>query len=216
MGIQKTVEPGLLSAVAQLPKLRAEEAVDVLADSFYEYPVMRHIIGAAGDSYGGRLYKLMRFFVAARFSREEPVLAVSENESALGVAILTPPVQRDAPSTLAEHRESLWKELGKRARSRYEGLGDIWQQFTVPDPHYHLNMIGVLNAHSGRGLGRRLLDAVHDMSLAEPGSSGVSLTTEDANNVPLYEHFGYEVIGHEKVTPELETWGMFRPDSHGW
>ena len=24
-----------------------------------------------------------------------------------------------------------------------------------------------------------------------------------------YEHFGCEVVGHVRVTPELETWGLF-------
>lgn len=213
MGIQKTLETDSRPAVVELPEERAEEAVDVLADSFVDYPVMRHIIHDAGDSYGGRLYKLMRFFVAARYCRDEPVLAVSENESVVGVAILTPPVQREAPGTLAEHREALWQDLGKPARQRYEELGNVWQRFFVPDPHYHLNMIGVLRSHGGRGVGRLLLDAVHDLSLADTGSSGVTLNTEDENNVPLYEHFGYEVTGHQKVTPELETWCMFRPDN---
>jgi hypothetical protein len=37
----------------------------------------------------------------------------------------------------------------------------------------------------------------------------VSLTTEVPQNVRLYEHFGYEVVGHARVSPELETWGLF-------
>ena len=37
--------------------------------------------------------------------------------------------------------------------------------------------------------------------------------TEDAGNVALYEHLGYEVTGHAIVAPELETWNFFRPDS---
>jgi hypothetical protein len=40
----------------------------------------------------------------------------------------------------------------------------------------------------------------------------VTLNTEDPNNLKLYEHFGYEILGHVQVSEALETWGLFRPD----
>ena len=153
-----------IATVEQLPVVRAEQAVNVLADAFSQYPVMQHIIGEVGEDYDSRLRKLMRFFVAARYCRNEPVLAVSENERAVAVAILTSPFQAEAPSSLAKHRESVWQELGQEARSRYEALGAFWQLFTLPEPRYHLNMIGVLKEHAGSGFGRLLLDAVHELS----------------------------------------------------
>ncbi len=201
-----------IAVVERLTTDRAEQAVDVLVDSFYEYPVMRHIIGETGDEYEGSLRKLVRFFVAARYCRDEPVLAIKEADRAVAAAILTPPYQREAIPSLAKHREALWKELGQDARSRYEALGDLWKLFEVPEPHYHLNMIGVLKSHAGSGYGRILLDAVHELSHGDPDSTGVSLNTEDENNIPLYEHFGYRVIGHVKATDGMDTWVMFRED----
>jgi ribosomal protein S18 acetylase RimI-like enzyme len=201
-----------ITSVEQLSVVHAEQAVVVLADSFAQYPVMQHIIGSAGEDYDSRLRKLMRFFVAARYCRNEPVLAVSEREQAVAVALLTSPFQPEAPSSLAKHRESLWQELGQAARSRYEALGKVWQLFTIPEPRYHLNMIGVLKSHAGRGYGRMLLDAVHELSAGDPASTGVSLNTEDEINVPLYERFGYEIQGHVRAAEDLETWVMFRPD----
>jgi len=201
-----------IATVEQLPVVRAEQAVVVLADAFSEYPVMQYIIGDVGDDYDSRLRKLLRFFVAARYSRNEPVLAVSEDEQAVAVAILTPPFQAEALPWLTKHRESVWQELGRAARSRYESLGSFWGLFTLPEPRYHLNMIGVLKEHACSGYGRLLLDAVHGLSLGDPDSTGVSLNTEDESNVPLYEHFGYEVVGHVNAADNLHTWVMFRPD----
>ncbi len=201
-----------ITSVEQLSVVHAEQAVVVLADSFARYPVMQHIIGSAGEDYDSRLRKLMRFFVAARYCRDEPVLAVSEHEQAVAVALLTSPFQPEAPSSLAKHRESLWQELGQAARSRYESLGEFWQKFTIPEPHYHLNMIGVMKSHAGSGYGRLLLDAVHERSAGDPASTGVSLNTEDEINVALYEHFGYEIQGHVGAAEDLETWVMYRPD----
>ena len=60
----------------------------------------------------------------------------------------------------------------------------------------------------GRELG--LLECVEEISRDRPDSAGVSLSTEDPRNVPLYEHFGYRITGHARVAPELESWGFFR------
>jgi hypothetical protein len=40
----------------------------------------------------------------------------------------------------------------------------------------------------------------------------VTLSTEDPANVPLYQHFGYQVTGHTRVAPALEAWVFFRPN----
>jgi GNAT superfamily N-acetyltransferase len=81
----------------------------------------------------------------------------------------------------------------------------------VPGAHHHLNMIGVRRAHQGRGLARALLEAAHDLAKAHPGSGGVSLTTEYAGNLALYERFGYRVHAHARVGEGLESWTLFRP-----
>jgi GNAT superfamily N-acetyltransferase len=201
------------SAVEQLPAERAVEAVAVLCDSFHDYPVMRHVIGDAGDEYDKRLQTLIGFFVAVRYSRGEPVLAVSDAGKAVAVAILTLPVQREAPAEVAEHRRAVWQELGAAARGRYEALGESWQEFAIAEPHYHLNMIGVHRSCGGHGLGRLLLDSVHEMSRRDPHSIGVSLTTEVESNVGLYLHFGYDLVGHAKAADAPDTWVFFRRDS---
>jgi GNAT superfamily N-acetyltransferase len=56
-------------------------------------------------------------------------------------------------------------------------------------------MLGVRRAWHGRGVGRLLLNAVSDLASADARSSGVSLTTETPENVKLYEHCGYSVVG---------------------
>ncbi len=173
------------SAVEHLPPERAEEAVVVLCNSFRDYPVFPYVIGETGDEYDKRLHTLIGFFVATRFYRDEPILAVSDAGRAVAVAILTPPVRREAPAEFAEHRKTVWEELGAAARGRYEALNESWQEFAIAEPNYYLNMIGVSRSHSGRGLGRVLLDAVHEMSRRDPDSTGVSLTTEVEINVGL-------------------------------
>lgn len=188
-------------------------AVDVLCEAFYDYPVMRNVIGSVGGDYDRRLHMLINFFVMARVWRGEPILGVSNGSDLVATAILTLPGKRQPPAELARLREAVWRELGQSARLRYETFGEATRKFEISQPHYHLNMIGVRHSHHGKGLARQLLDAVHAISHRDPVSLGVTLTTEDFRNVSLYRHFGYQVVGHARVDAQLETWNLFRANN---
>jgi len=215
-------------AVRRLSPSTRAEVVSVLCDAFHEYPVMRFVIGDGGERlaagsivydqrevYDRRLHSLVDFFVQARLSREEPVLGVTERGHLLAAALVTPPGERPLPPSLLQQREELWSELGPAARARYEAFGRATSAFAIERPHHHLNMIGVRRSHAGRGLARRLLHAVHEMSANDAESCGVTLTTEDPAKVTLYEHFGYRRVGHVHVADALESWGFFRADTAG-
>ena len=195
------------------------EIVSVLSDAFHDYPVMQHILGqdAPGASpYPVRMHRLVQLFVSERAYRNEPLMGVRDANGVLvGSAIMTLPGSPDSPPTLVALRESIWAELGAEPRRRYDAYASAANFFAGLAPHHHLNMIGVRRTHQGLGLSRQLLTAVHDLSQADPVSPGTSLTTERAVNVPLYEHFGYRVLGHTRVTSALETWGLFRPRAPG-
>jgi GNAT superfamily N-acetyltransferase len=73
-------------------------------------------------------------------------------------------------------------------------------------------MLAIPPRYQGRGLARPLMEAVRTLSREYPESRGVTLTTEQPKNVPLYRHFGYDVVARREIAPGLETWGFFRPD----
>lgn len=204
---------------AALPVHRLSEAyvrhvVDVLCNAFHDYPVMRYVIGPVGGDYDRHLRTLTNFFVMARVWREEPILGIFDGEELVAAATLTLPGKRQPPAALAQLREAVWRELGEAARLRYEAFGQATRKFDMNPPHYHLNMIGVRRSHAGRGLARLLIDAVHGISQSDPASHGVTLTTEEPSNVSLYQHFGYEIVGHARIDAQLETWGFFRPNQN--
>ena len=188
----------------------ADEALGPLCEAFADYPVMRHVLGPDGD-YRARLRTLIGFFLAARVFRKDPILALHSGGEVSGVAICTLP-GGTAPPELQEARESAWATLGDDARERYDQWGRVWEPLAVAEPNIHVNMLGVPPRFQGRGLGRALLERVHDMSRDHPDSVGITLTTESAANVPFYERLGYRIVGRGRIGPGLETWGFFRPD----
>jgi GNAT superfamily N-acetyltransferase len=193
-----------------LPPARAEDIIDVLCDAFFDYPVMRYVLGTAPD-YAERLRTLIGLFVGVRVVRNDLMLGVEDDAGTLtAVALVNLPGDRVVPPSFERHREAVWAELGEAARARYDAYGTASRALNPVEPHHHLGMIGVRRSHHGQRLGRALLDHLHTVVDAVPGSRGVSLNTELPRNVALYEYFGYRITGHTRVAPELETWGFFR------
>jgi len=187
------------------------EVVDVLCESFADYPVMTYVLGEKSGT-SARLTELIHFFVMARVFGDEVMLGIGGPTHLNAAALISRPVWGGNAPELAELRENVWTELGIQARHRYENFGAACALSDPGVDHLHLNMIGVREAAQGKGLGRRLLERVQEMSRSDEKSRGVYLTTENPENVGLYTYFGYEIVGHQFVSPELETWSFFRPD----
>jgi GNAT superfamily N-acetyltransferase len=202
----------LMTTVLRLGEEHVPEVIRVLCDAFYDYPVMRYVLGGHPDDYEGRLSTLIHFFVMARVLRNEELLGTMDGADLAATALVSYPGRGGPPAELLALRDEVWDKLDSESRSRYEAFGRACAPFEVEVPHIHLNMIGVSRASQGSGLGRKLMDHVHLMSHGDTSSQGVTLTTEDPANVPLYEHFGYRLVGHVTLSPTMGTWGFFRPD----
>ena len=199
--------------IITLTPSQAGEAVDVLCDAFFAYPAFTYVLGPASNDYGSQLRRMMDFFLWARFLKDDLVKGVATEEGDIaGVATITLPDGGDTPQEILERRDALWQHLGEAAFRRYAAMGESLEDLVIDLPHFHLNLIGVKRDFAGRGLGRVLLDAVHEASAGHETSAGVALNTEDPANITLYERFGYETVGRARVSDELETWLMFRAD----
>jgi hypothetical protein len=204
------------AGIENLSADRVGDAAEVLADAFFDYPVMRYVIGEVGDDYPRRLRRLVEFFTVARFVRGDVVLGVRVKGRLVAVAnINRPRLGATEPATagdpLEPYRRKVWDELGAASRARYEEYGAVAARSPFPEPSFHLGMIGVRRVDTGDGHAGRLLERLHQMSGNHPESRGVSLATEMRRNLTLYEHFGYRVVSHDRVG-DFETWGLFRSE----
>jgi GNAT superfamily N-acetyltransferase len=203
-----------MSKVRVLGPEAVPEVADVLVDAFYDYPVMRFVLGES-PSYESRLRTLTTFFVQARVVRGEWLLGIPDTDAdGLRAAATVTKPSRESPPAVAELREQTWASLGPESRERYEAFGRASAPFEVAEPHLHLSQIGVRSQFRGLGLARVLLEATHSLSLEDAESEGVTLTTEAEGNVGLYQHFGYRVVGRTEVEGAFTTWGFYRPDGH--
>lgn len=194
---------------------RVDDIVDVFCDAFHHYPVMRFVVGPEPQGMEARLRALIGYFVSRRVAHRAPMFGMFVDGALVAAATMTRPGEGEMPPAVVERAAALWRTLGDAARLRYEAYARAAKPLTTDRRHHHLNMIGVRRQWHGRGLARPLLEAAAQLAAADPDSAGVTLTTEHPPNLLLYEHFGYRIIGHARVAPGLETWGLFqeKPES---
>jgi GNAT superfamily N-acetyltransferase len=186
------------------------EVSGVLCEAFYNYPVMKYVLGEKED-YDSRLRKMVTFFVSARALRKEPLLGIYNSENKLvAAAAVTLPGEIPNPEEMIKQRKILWAELGSKEKLRYENYGNAAFSLLPKEPHHHLNMVGVRNAYQGKGFARQLINAVEELASEHPTSTGVSLNTEVESNVNFYLHLGFELLGKANVDKDIVTWGFFR------
>ena len=88
-----------------------------------------------------------------------------------------------------------------------------WSKRDPSEPHVHLGPIGVAPALQGRGIGSQML-AVYCDQLDLAGDVGY-LETDKAENVRLYERFGFEVRSQAFVLG-VPNWFMWREPIGYW
>ena len=191
---------------------RLDEAAGVLARAFEHDPLIPY-------TYGERLApddaRLLAFFHLGCLIRTEtgwPLYGVERDGSLLGVACITSPGEVEWPASLNEAYRHTNALMGTEATARFEAYAETAEAFRPREPHYYLGVIGIEPTAQGTGLARLMLDVLHAWSAADAGSAGVGLDTTKPENVALYEHFGYEVVGQRRLG-ELDVWGMYRRDS---
>lgn len=79
----------------------------------------------------------------------------------------------------------------------FEEIANSFQSEHVNFPHWYLSLIGVDPIHQNKGNGSKLLR----IRLAEIDEQNLPcyLHTENERNVKFYEHFGFELIGKNKI-----------------
>ena len=191
--------------VRLLAHAERDAADAVLSDAFAAYPVMRHVLG---ESRPRDLRKLIALFTAARWLRGHPLLGAFDDDRLVGVATLTPPGEHAVPPALEATAHATWEALGAAAWARYEEIKAAWRRAApvTADARWHLNMIGVVRTHGGRGFG----DAQMRAAIALAGAKPLELTTEDESNLAFYRRYGFAVVGHARVGSHLQTWTLER------
>jgi GNAT superfamily N-acetyltransferase len=186
-------------------------AVRVLSRAFDQYPLLRYCFAEPADAYAELTTTMFRLSLSRRIVYEGVTLGVSHGSTLAGVAGVSLPDHGAMPEAMRAANERLNAAMGSVARERFSAYGEIVARYRPQAPHLFLGVLGVQPFLHGMGYGRALLEAVHAMAAAHPTAQGVYLDTEHAANVDLYRHFGYDLIGADRIGP-VGVWCLYRPN----
>ncbi|MEZ0067020.1 GNAT superfamily N-acetyltransferase [Streptacidiphilus sp. MAP12-20] len=185
------------------------ELAAVLARAFYEDPQFRWAL----PDQRSRLRRIERIFnTILRYEalRHGTIQLAERAGTIVGGAVWLPPDHWRDPL----YRQVLTAPGFLRGYGRRIRYGDMFQRASWKvhphEPHWYLYIIGVEPDQQGHGIGAALLRA--GLERADADGLPAYLESSDIANVPLYEHFGFEVTGAVALpagAPEIPT--MWRP-----
>jgi GNAT superfamily N-acetyltransferase len=130
-----------------------------------------------------------------------------------GVAAWLEPGEAERFSQLEGPTRDLIRPLTDDDGARYDAFWD-WLAGHLPDePCYFLDMIAVDERRRGRGVGAALIR--DGLARAAADAVPAFLETGNPDNVPLYEHLGFGVVGNEAAPGGGPTIWFMRAEPGG-
>ncbi|MEV0324549.1 GNAT family N-acetyltransferase [Streptomyces sp. NPDC050658] len=183
-----------LMPITNMPKTAAIDDAptisSILARAFDDDPMMRWFFpeGASRDS------ALARYFTTI-FTRQYGRHGFCERTESAAAFWVPPEAQAKAVPD-AETIEELTAILGDRAGLFREAVESA-AEHAPQEPHWYLAVIGADPASQGQGQGAALLRS--GLAKADEAGLPVYLESSKESNLPVYEHFGFTVLGEAQL-----------------
>jgi GNAT superfamily N-acetyltransferase len=187
-----------------------DEVVALLTVTFLNTPFHRYI--------APELHERLRFLEASYRYRISHGLEVNDIDVATldgeitGVMSWSPPVlltpaATPAGSAMDEALSFCSAGLRERFSAFFTQLSRVRDE-VIQQPYWSLGPIAVLPKHQGKGIGSLLLR--EKLRQIDGERLPCFLATQDAGNVPLYEHFGFRLIRQDPIAQAVTHYTMLR------
>jgi len=182
----------------QLTLSDLEPMVQVLAHSFEEDPLVSFILPNSKT----RVKTVAKFFRAMGRLNIRANSAFGAGEPLQGVAIWNFPNKPEAsaaPKDLLTFLPLLFSSYiigAQRARAVFRQIEANHKKY-ANEPHFYLDNLGVLASARGRGLSSKLIRPFLDMADSQKAIAYTDTVTKA--NVPLYQHFGFELVEENPI-----------------
>jgi len=197
-----------------IQKTDQKKARDVLFESFRSDPFFKYLLGDSSDD--ALVAGPIQEFILTIGTRYGEVYAPSQEIE--GVAVWLPPhnaqitawkslrcgVLRMRGSFPDRLKGPVWRKM-----LQFSGFSDEIYERHLRFPHWYLLAIGIADAYRGKGYATRLVNPLLDR--IDRDRLPCYLETHNERNVPLYRHFGFDVIEVSYLPgSEQNQWSMLR------
>ncbi len=186
------------------------EATKVFTEAFMDYPLFSYIV--ENPSARPRILPHVFRLMIKHTIKLGWAYATSENME--GIALWLPSEKSDISlwSNLANGGIDLLLKGGLRMAYRslvFSEFASKLHHKVIDNPHIYLFQIGVKKRHRGKGHASKLMRPM--MAHADREGQPIFLETHDEFNLPVYQHYQFEVNKHEKIPgSDVNHWTMIR------
>ncbi|MGL4820556.1 MAG: GNAT family N-acetyltransferase, partial [Bacilli bacterium] len=178
--------------------MNVEKMAAILGEALANDPLFLHVF--PGEARRQQLEALFRFLIARNIRTGGTILT----DEATYVALLDTGKKASLLTEMSNLRDMIALSVRLPFRSlqlltRYEKI----VRYNAPtEAHVYVTVLGVLPEVQGKGIGRKVLNEIHEIAGEE---AVVALDTENERNVGYYEQFSYRV----HAVADLDGVGVF-------
>jgi ribosomal protein S18 acetylase RimI-like enzyme len=188
------------SGISVAAKPDRSSTIAVVTIAFATDPIARWIYADAAD-YLSYFPGFIRSFAGGAFDAGTAFIS----DGMAGAALWLPPGFSPDDETLTARFEAT---VDSGLLPELEDMFEQMATFHPTEPHWYLPMIGVETHRQGSGVGSRLLE--YSLARVDAERLPAYLESSSPRNIPLYERFGFSVIGTIKTASSPPMYPMIR------
>lgn len=197
--------------IENLTRRHLADAVEVIAQAFYQNPLARHAFPEIEPET--RLRRVRRVYrgVMEMALQRGRVFVVRQSGRIAGAAVAYPPSAAQ-PTLIGRALSGVGAfTVGPKASMRYIAYDREIRKMRPKEPHWYLFFLGVTPAFHGQGIGTAFVR--HVCRMADADGVACYLETSVQPQVEFYESYGFELTEKKplKQLDGLVVNGMVRP-----
>ena len=205
----------IYQADKNLPEAKIKQVAKMLTWTFKHKSIISYIFDFSKDTTRDILCELTRLRTKEILYTEQTLVLAEYEDEIIGVAVLKKSGKSQPLQKIKVYFPSifqliipLFKTINFRRVVRINQLLNNVQKPATK--YYTLEAIGVREDFQGKGIGKKLLTKVEEISDVSKDSNGVYLFTVKPVNRDIYKYIGYNVISIKK-SAEISIYHMFKP-----
>jgi GNAT superfamily N-acetyltransferase len=201
MSAQPKMKQPVSHVVSDVAASEQDKAIATIAIAFANDPMMRWTFSPA--AYFKFALPLIRAFGGNAFIHN----CADQVADFAAAALWLPPRVEPDHETMGKIFGSL--DFSPAREKEGEVVFEQMERFHPKEPHWYLPLIGTDPIHQGKGYGTALME--YAMRRCDRDRMPAYLESSNPVNIPLYERFGFQVIGKIQSGSSPVLTPMFRP-----
>jgi len=199
--------------IVRIDERFSRQARSLLFHSYEEEPTYKFLLDAHRPGYKQRIRATIRELIKLNLDRDEFMFGVlhKKQQRLIGIAFFS-----DVELKMDLSKQFMWRlkmtlTAGFEGTRRYVQYFNEVQESLPAKKHRMVSLIGIHPDFRKQGLGKLLLESIHNITDQDEDSIGLFLDTGNNSYLDFYKSLNYEIFT-ELPLGHLKEYVLFRPN----